>query len=177
MRLQYFLIVSMLIAHAGAVAQTACPTGVAAGSAQCGPSPASHGVNSAPPIQPQVRYVPTGRWRTTWGAVASNKFGTGDVGVTVGKFSKTEAVSEAISHCEKTSGSECRLSLAYENQCVAIVWASTNGANNVGTTHTSTGPSLEAASLDAAAACDKKADSGECKIVYSDCTKPVYEKF
>lgn len=172
----YLLFFSFIGINSAAFAQTACPGGVVAGSAQCGPSPTSHGVSSAP-VTPEIRYVPTGKWITTWGAIAVSSHDTGDVGVTVGKFSRDEAKKEAIARCEATSGSSCELSLAYDNQCVAIAWPSEQGKEMGGTSHIAAGPSLEEVSVRALATCSKLRNGGECKVVYSDCTQPVFHKF
>ena len=176
MKAIYLLVFSFLSISSASFAQTACPGGVAAGSAQCGPSPAAHGVNSAP-ATPQIRYVPAGKWATTWGAIAVSSHDTGDVGVTVGKFSRTEAKKEAIDRCEATSGSSCELSLLYDNQCAAIAWPSEKGKEVGGVSYITSGPDLEEVSERAVASCVKKRNGGECKVVYSDCTKPVFHKF
>ena len=176
MKMFYVLIFSYIGIADVACAQTACPGGVAAGSAQCGPSPAAHGVNSAP-ATPQVRYVPTGKWATTWGAIAVSSHDTGDVGVTVGKFSRTEAKEEAIDRCEATSGNSCELSLLYDNQCAAIAWPSEKGKEVGGVSYITSGPDLKEVSERAVASCVKKRNGGECKVLYSDCTKPVFHKF
>ena len=117
--------------------------------------------------------VPAGpRWKTTWGAVAMSASGTGDVGTSIGKYSKNDAKREAIQRCE-ASGSKCKLSLAYHNQCVVIAWASENGKAIGGAAQTQGGPSIEVASKLALTACSKARNGGECTIVYSECTKPV----
>lgn len=112
------------------------------------------------------------RWKTTWGAVAMSTSGTGDVGTSVGKYSKNDAKDEAIQRCE-AGGSKCKLSLAYHNQCVAIAWASENGIEVGGAVHTQSGPNIVDVSQYALTACSKARNGGECTIVYSECTKPV----
>lgn len=156
-------------------AQTACPTGVAAGSAQCGPSPSSHGVNP-PPAEPLIRYVPTGRWDTTWGAIAFAK-STGDLGVSVGKISESEATREAIRSCADHGPDDCEVSLSYENQCAVIAWASEGGELVNGPSFVQSGPSVESAEQVALDACSKLRNGGGCKIIYSACTKPVFVSF
>ena len=114
MKAIYLLVLIFASISSASFAQTACPGGVAAGSAQCGPSPADHGVNSAP-ATPEIRYVLTGKWIPTWGAIASGSHNTSEIGVTVGKFSRNEAKEEAIDRCESASGGSCELTLAYFN--------------------------------------------------------------
>lgn len=117
--------------------------------------------------------VPAGpRWKTTWGAVAMSTSGTGDVGTSVGKYSKNDAKREAIQKCE-AGGSKCKLSLAYHNQCAAIAWASEDGKPIGGAVETQSGPVVDVVSKRALAACSKARNGGECTIVYSECTKPV----
>jgi Domain of unknown function (DUF4189) len=159
-----------------ASAQTACPTGVAAGSAQCGPSPSSHSINPASSV-PEIRYVPTGKWITTWGAIALSSVGTGEVGTTIGKLSKKEAEKDALSKCEGISGSACAISLSYDNQCSAIAWPPTDHANPKGIPAITAGPSLEEVAHRALKSCNKLSRSGECRIIYSECTEPVFERF
>lgn len=171
-------LVFLLIGLNGAAhAQTACPTGVAAGSAQCGPSPASHGANQQQTAEPTIRYVPTGKWRTTWGAVADDETGTGNIGVAVGKLTKSEAEREAVDKCESLGGGKCRLTFAYENQCVAIASPSINGKEVGGTPHTQGAENVEVATGLALPKCSKNNDGLECIIIYTACTKPIFEKF
>jgi len=77
---------SLLIAFASggaAVAQTACPVSTPAGSATCGPSPASGG-EIAPPAP-----RPSGEWLKTWGAIATAA--NGDTGVSSQQASEADA--------------------------------------------------------------------------------------
>lgn len=120
MKIEYCVALGLIIMSGSAYAQTACPTGVAAGSIQCGPSPASHGVNPLSPAVPEIRYVPTGAWKETWGAIAGDDAGTNSIGVTVGKFSEADASREAIARCEEGGGVKCRLRPAYRHQCAVI---------------------------------------------------------
>lgn len=124
--------------------------------------------------QSNAQAAPAGpRWKTTWGAVAmSTNSDSGDVGTSVGKYSKREASREAIQKCE-AGGSKCKLSLAYHNQCVVIAWASENGKPVGGAVQTQGGPSIDVASKLALAACSKVRNGGECTIVYSECTEAV----
>lgn len=176
MKILNLLIISSIGIGNVASAQTACPGGVAAGSAQCGPSPASHGVNPAP-AAPQIRYVPTGKWITTWGAIAFGSNNMGDVGVAVGKLSRDEAKKDAIAKCESTAAGSCELSLAYRNQCAAIAWASEQGREVGGAAYNAAGPDKEEVAARAIAGCSKFRNGGECKIVYADCSLPIFKEF
>lgn len=112
------------------------------------------------------------RWKTTWGAVAMSASGTGDVGTSVGKYSKNDAKREAIEKCE-VGGSKCKLSLAYHNQCVVIAWPSQNDRTVGGSPIVRGGPSIDDATAGALASCSKSRGGGECKIIYSECTEAV----
>lgn len=153
-----------------AQAQTACPMGVAAGSAQCGPSPVQQQQQIGPQQQPTIRYVPIGRWRTTWGAVATDE-ATSSVGTSVDMRSESAARREALRRCKKPDAKKCEVRLAYENQCVALAWP--DGPGRLGL---ESGPGLQTVREEAREIC-KKNGGGNCRIVYSECTDNVFEKF
>ncbi|MCL1635119.1 DUF4189 domain-containing protein [Luteimonas sp. SX5] len=113
------------------------------------------------------------QWRLTWGAVAMSANGDASVGVSVGRSTRMDAEQEAITQCELLTASRCELAIAYENQCAVIAWPSRNGATESGSPIVMSGPSVEKLSKAAVAECGKGRKDGECKIVYSDCTKPV----
>jgi hypothetical protein len=150
----------------------------------CGGMPAANGVCIPPDSQTsplhssygaQENAQPTARqshWLLTWGAVAMDS-STGDVGVSVGKSSKRNALREAISRCKNYGATNCKIELAYQNQCAVVAWASDGGKAIGGAAITQSGPSVEVASQLALSACSKLRGGGECKIIYSDCTKPV----
>lgn len=104
----------LAITSGGAWAQTACPSGVASGSAQCGPStmtePAS---TSAPP-------VPQSRWADSWGGMASD-VKSGISGIVTDFPSKRRAKRAAIEECKIRGGEECVVAITYKNQCLAVV--------------------------------------------------------
>lgn len=169
MNAKLLLAVMLLIAARFAHAEGgACPPGYypigGQGASGCAPIPNYDQSTQAAPAGP--------RWKTTWGAVAVSSSGTGDVGTSVGKYSKNDAKREAIQKCE-AGGSRCKLSLAYHNQCVVIAWASENGEPIGGAIETQSGPGIDVASKHALANCSKARNGGECTIVYSECTKPV----
>ena len=82
-----------------ASAQMACPQGVTPGSSQCLPTGGAQ--QSQPP-------VPKPRWRLTWGAIAMSSR-TGEVGTSVGRFSKREATREAMEKCSILAGKNAKL--------------------------------------------------------------------
>lgn len=178
MKVGCWLALSLLSLSGVVWAEGACPLGSypvgGQGAVGCAPIPGygaseNEGREAPPPS-------PIGRWRTTWGAIALAE-STGDVGVTVGKDSESEAKREAMTRCAEHGAKDCELDFAYENQCAVIAWAWENGQGVGGAAIAQGGPSIEVATQLALPACSKMRNGGECKIVYSDCTKPVFEKF
>lgn len=160
------LLVSMLalaLMIVPASAQMACPQGVTPGSSQCLPT------GGAP--QAQTRNPPP-RWKLTWGAIAMSSK-TGEVGTSVGRFSKREARREAMDKCERLGGKECVLAVAYENQCAVIAWASELGKPTGGGAIVQSAATISAATSLAIPACSRSRGGGECSIVYSACSEPV----
>lgn len=173
MRLSVTVILCVvLMSSFSAYGQTACPVGVAAGSAQCGPSPAEHQRPVSPPPA-QIQYVPTGEWVKTWGAISSDK-ATGDIGVAVGKFSKSEAEREAVSQCSGLGSSNCDVVLTYENQRAVIASAEPGTGGNV--IFQSSFPVDDAKRL-AMPKCVKGKAGNTCKIVYSACAEQVFRAY
>ena len=177
MKLLCFFASGLLGVSGLALGQTACPGGVAAGSAQCGPSPAAHGVHPQAPAQPTIRYIPDGKWKKTWGAIADDQTGTGNIGTSVGKFSKSAASREAVRTCESLGGGKCKVTLAYENQCVVIASPSIEGKEVGGAPHTQSAENLELAIELVLPKCSKRNAGLECIVVYSACSEPVFERF
>lgn len=144
-------------------AQTACPQGVSPGSSQCLPS------GGAQQTQPSA---PKPRWKLTWGAIAMSSE-TGEVGTSVGRFSKREARREAMDKCKHLGGKECQLAIAYENQCAVVAWASEAGRPTGGAAFVQGAATVAEATRLAIPACSKSRGGGECSIVYSGCSEPV----
>ncbi len=112
------------------------------------------------------------RWQLTWGAIALDTT-TGDFGETVGHFSRGKAKREALTRCSRLGSKNCKLALAFKNQCVVIAWSSTKGTPVGGATIVQGGPSIEVARQIAIPACQSRRGGGECMIVHTDCTPPV----
>lgn len=149
-----------LVWGTGAQAQTACPSGVGPGSAQCGPDAGTSRGDSAPP-------QPTGYWIKTWGAIATSE-SLGEAGTTVGKLSESEARQAAIRLCAEGGAKDCKVHLVYRNQCAAF-------ASSKDETFFQAAES-EQVSIDLSLArCEK---SGlKCKVRYSGCTEPIFQKY
>lgn len=146
-----------------AFAQTACPVGVAPGSPQCGPdSGTSRGDVSTPP--PRL----TGEWIKTWGAIATSQ-SMGEAGTSANKISEDEARETALHECALGGASDCKVHLAYHNQCAALASSPTE-------TFFQASPTEERAAKLAMSFC-KQSNSGSCKVTYSECTKPIFRKY
>lgn len=91
-------------------AEGRCPPGQypigGQGAGGCAPIPASQGEGSSGP-----RAI--GKWIKTWGAL-SRSVVTGDVGASVGKRSKAEAVAEAQSRCATCGAKDCSVGITYK---------------------------------------------------------------
>lgn len=146
-----------------AFSQTACPSGVAPGSPQCGPDSGTSRADSAPSR-------PTGEWIKTWGAIAGSD-SRGESWTSLGKLSKDDAEDEALSQCKAAGLPDCRVSMTYHNQCVSM--ASPPGE---GTSSIRTAESKKISSQDALKICHDL-NGAKCNIVYAACTDPIFRKF
>jgi len=146
--------------------QTACPSGVAPGSPQCG-SDAGTSRGAPAPAAPR----PTGEWIKTWGAIADSE--TSDQAwASIGLLSKKEAEDDAIDQCQSAGMRGCKVTFTYRNQCVALA-SSTNARRASGVAGA---PVVEQAEASALERCEK--ENGErCTVIYKDCTKPVFRKY
>ena len=150
-----------------------CPPGYypqgGQGTMGCAPIPDYQGSTSesAPVARPQ------GHWKLTWGAIAMDH--SGDIGVTVGKFSENDAKRDALVRCATWGAKNCKVELAYYHQCAVIVKPLRDGEISAGTVVVQGGPSIETATQLAITACRIKNGTEECKVIYSDCSKPVLE--
>ncbi|GFM81389.1 hypothetical protein PSCICN_20810 [Pseudomonas cichorii] len=150
----------MLIAFAPAFAQTRCPMGVQAGSMQCLPDEPQGGGNA--PARP------TGEWIKTWGAIAHSST-TGEAGSAVGKLSESEAEQAALRQCAIEGTSDCKVSLTYYNQCAALVASDSQSFFQASVS--------ERRSIKLAKESCEDSDSGTCKVIYSECTEPIFWRY
>lgn len=153
-----------LVCGTGAQAQTACPSGVGPGSAQCGPDSGTSRGYSAPPR-------PTGYWIKTWGAIAGSVRGN-EGWSTAGQFSEREARENVLLKCTSSGATDCTVDMTYFNQCVAMAVAPTLRAKG----SIFTGEDEQTASTRALESCEKR--HGEpCKVTFTQCTDPVFNKY
>lgn len=135
------------------------------GAGGCAPIPASQGEGSSGP-----RAI--GKWIKTWGAI-SRSVATGDVGASVGKRSKAEAVAEAQSRCATYGAKDCTVGITYKNQCVAYA---DPAPGSKGLISMAGGPTREAASTEVLKYCAAHG-GGQCTIKYTDCSEPIFQEF
>ncbi len=158
------LVSVVLLAGCGPVlAQTACPQGVAVGSARCGP-----GGGGIPWIM-FPRTEPT--WRPGWGAFARNG-AQSIIGVSTGTRSPKAAARGAIRGCKSAGGEDCEVFFTYRDSCAAI--AKPGGPEPVMPTYHVAAPSAEDASSLVLDACRRAHEGLACEVIYSNCSSGFY---
>ncbi|WP_082648477.1 DUF4189 domain-containing protein [Lysobacter capsici] len=167
MKLRYLSVLALLFSAAvqAVQAEQGCPDGLYPGGAApaqiCIPVP-GYGVGGNIPAAAASKAAR----KLTWGAVALSS--TGEIGAITGQPSESKAKREALARCAGYGGKDCKLNLAYKNQCVVVVWPSVVGAS----AFSQSAASVEEASDMALPACAAKSGA-QCKIAYSACTEPV----
>jgi hypothetical protein len=115
--------------------------------------------------------VPTGKWTSKWGAILVDSI-VGDIGATDNELSESAAKRIARERCEKHGAKNCEVALIYANQCGVIAWPSVVDAKVI----SRAGTTIEVASEIALSEC-ASISGAICKIVYSQCSMPVFDKF
>jgi len=156
-----FFVSMGLVWGVAAQAQTRCPMGAQAGSIQCIPDDAPGGGGQAAPR-------PTGYWVKTWGAIAKSG-STGEAGNALGKRSEGEARKNAVRVCAQGGAADCEVRLTFYNQCATVVSSPSHG------TIFQSSSSTERAIDLAKSSCEK--DGGQCTVIWSGCTEPIFEKY
>lgn len=152
----------LFIGAGNAMAQTACPTGVAAGSAQCGPGPQASG--GAGHAAPPVREV----WVDNWYSYAACPE-TGAVGIGHTFDTRREARENALASCRRGGGTKCETVFVESNRCFSIVnaWGAESERSLGGNyTHADT---LEQAEDMGIGACMRAYPGKRCTVHYSMC--------
>jgi hypothetical protein len=141
-------------------AQTACPQGVAAGGAQCGPSSLINPDDSGDPGANGGRPSSPIKWADSWGAIASD--GGGNFGIVTDFPSKRKAKKAAIGECRLRGGTTCEVRRVFVNQCAAVI------AGN-GATATANAPTIEEAVKIGMPICVENGAT-DCHVYYSGCS-------
>ncbi|MFC3715219.1 DUF4189 domain-containing protein [Luteimonas soli] len=147
----------LFLATGFASAQTACPQGVAAGSAQCGPSSLVNPGSAADYVQP----VPKIKWESSWGAIASDNKGI--FGILTDLPSRRSAKKAAVEECRRRGGDGCSVNLVFKNQCAAVGASDENA-------FASGAPTIEEATARAMQRCRTANGEGECRVFYAGCS-------
>ena len=173
-RVSKFLLLLLLVSlPLLAFAEGSCPPGFypigGQGVQGCAPIPGAATTGSEAGI-PAPAPRPTGYWEQTWGAISIAK-STGDIGVTYGKSSKSEADSDALGKCATYGAKDCRISLSYKNQCAAIA-KEAKGAY----VHSGRSSSIERATGIAMKGCIANT-GGACEVVHTNCSEPIFHKY
>jgi hypothetical protein len=126
-------------------------------SAYCGPDPNYRGSQQAP-------QRPVEQWESRWGAIATD--GLNDaLGVATDRRSKRDASQAAMQDCRSKGGVNCKIDIAYDNQCAAVVVG--DGAYNV-----PNAPTVDQAVELGMKTC-RDAGRANCHVYYSACSLPV----
>lgn len=139
----------------------------------CPPGTIDHNNGGAPAIvcspipgygQQQAPQQPAPLWERRWGAIATS-VPDGVLGVSTDKSSKPEASQAAMSDCATKAGLNCKIEIAYDNQCVVVVVG--DGGYNAPI----------AATVDQAAEIGMRTcrtnGRTNCHVYYSACSLPV----
>ena len=157
------LFVLLLLIMPRAQAQTACPTGVAPGSAQCGPSPTYHGVGNASTgtYQPPAPVVMQQKWADRWGTIAYDELNP-IIGTATGMKNRRISEKTALSQCRSKGGQKCKIAISYYNQCAALLAAKGGGLV------TGNAASAEQAVKLGMNQC--KEQGSDCSVYYTNCS-------
>lgn len=164
MRRLALLVVVLVAACVPVLAQTACPQGVAVGSARCG-----QGGGGIPWSIGFVKPTPT--WRPGWGAFARND-SQSIIGASTGTRSPKAAARGAIRGCRSGGGQGCEVFFTYRDSCAVI--AKLVGSEPVMPIYQIAARSVEEASSFALEACRRANEGGACEVIYSNCSEGFY---
>lgn len=136
-----------------------CATGVNTGGGNCVPPnaagmPGYNAGGNASVAAPQAV------WEKTWGAIAVDST-TGKAGTVTDRSSQSQASTDALQECRANGGANCKLEMAYTNQCAAIGWGTQGWGSG-------RGPDKASAEGIAMEKCNDSTDG--CKVVYSACS-------
>lgn len=142
-------------------AEGGCPPGMLPASgtdlSSCAPVPPGYYRRQPQPLPPPPR------WISRWGAIATYA-PAGVLGSSENLPSKEQAEQVALSDCNARGGLNCKIDIAYGNQCVAVVVG--NKGYNV-----NPGATAELASETGIKICFEDGGTG-CHVYYSACSLP-----
>ncbi|WP_161786150.1 MULTISPECIES: DUF4189 domain-containing protein [Lysobacter] len=156
MTTRFLLSLLLLVVSSIAHSEGGCPAGMipysGTSTRSCGPIQSGPGGGIAGP-----------KWKTRWGAIASDD--SGHYGVSVNQTSKARARDAAIEDCRGHGGQTCKLHFAYENQCVAVASSTAESFS----ASAATGLQATAISMERCEA----SKTGKCWLYYTDCSLAV----
>ena len=121
--------------------------------------------------------IPTGKWETRWGAIAEDS-ATLTTGAAFSMKSKQRAIGAAMGECKRLGGKQCKLRLAYHNQCVAIADpAAESLARSSGQSMAVTAENEGKAKDMALSQCQSYGSGQVCNVVYSGCSMSEFKSF
>lgn len=165
-QMRNLVLIAAVFAAAGCapvLAQTACPQGVAVGSARCGPGGGG--------ITADFFYKKSPTWRSGWGALARND-AQSIIGASTGTRSPKAAGRGAVRGCRSGGGQGCEVFFTYRDSCVVIVKLS--GTEAVMPTYHMAAPSVEEASSRVLETCSRANEGRACEVIYSNCSSGFY---
>ncbi|MCW1979375.1 DUF4189 domain-containing protein [Xanthomonas campestris] len=172
MKLRATAFIFLLFLSHSAMAEQGCPPGQypigGQGAIACAPMPQGQTQQAQP--------SPVGKWVKTWGAVVLDESEVGALGVSTGKLSKNDAQQAALLNCAKVGGTACREWTTYRNQCIAVAEPYSDGRSVPGSLQFVTGPSSEKNNSEASRKCSST-NKISCRVIYSACSEPIFEKF
>lgn len=154
----------LLVIPNSVAAQAACPPGMipygtGTDVSSCGPDGSQNQVTNA-----STSIAPAPIWQSRWGAIATYA-PTGVLGVSTYLPTRDQAIQSAIADCKAKGGPTCKLEVAYDNECAAVVVGST-GYN------VAADPTLGGAIDSGMETCRSSGAEG-CHTYYSACSLPV----
>lgn len=114
-----------------------------------------------------------GRWYERYGAIMQSE-STTVVGVAADNETPQGALAEAASMCGAEGAKDCKVVMTYYNQCVAWLLPSADVEGNM--SGYAKGKTIKDAQKNAAKFC-KDTTGKKCKVFYSACSLPKFEKF
>jgi hypothetical protein len=146
----------LMCAIAEAQAQTACPHGVAPGSAQCGPSMGGGSIQ-----QPTRQYVES--WN--WGAFVMDA-SVSAIGSGFNQPSRQRAIDQATARCQELGGTNCQLVFAFDG-CGAV--AEPVDKNVLLIPAMAAEPTRQEVGRSAMEACTRFNPGRTCELIWSKC--------
>lgn len=142
-------------------AEGGCPPGMLPASgtdiSSCAPVPPGYYRTQPQPLPPPAQ------WTSRWGAIATYA-PTGVLGSSENLPSKDQAEQAALSDCKARGGLNCKIDIAYGNECAAVVVGDKGYNVNPGAT-------ADLASEMGMKICTEDGGNG-CHVYYSACSLP-----